>query len=107
MPKRTLNMKDNGERIRVAYGFDQRGLGFFASINRGKERPVEYDALSDNYRGLPGLLDALVNAHVFSRDQIQEALGALPIIDTPEDIEDPIVRQAAVIIINVKQAAGE
>lgn len=96
----------DGVQVRVSYGWSAF-LGFFICIRKGGIRVAEVDLLSPGYRGLPGLLDALVDARVFTREVVEAALEGLLVVDDPANIPDHAVRAVATIAFNVKTAAGE
>jgi len=96
-------------RTTVTYGYD-RLLGFFVSVTKDHRLILEYDALQSAYNGLPGLLDELVNEHVFSREAFHDALEQLQLVDDLSEIEDrgeDNVRLAAEMLSRLKAAAGE
>ncbi len=93
-------------RTIIVYGYDPAGAGYFLTVIKGARRITEYDALRDDYDGLPGLLRALQVAGVFDVGVMQDALDALVETDVA-DIEDDAVRAVAEMISNLKQAAGE
>lgn len=105
MARWTLNLEHEGDELQLSYGFD-RSLGFFATVECGGNQTVDYDAMDADYDGLPGLLDVLIESGAFAREQIEEALTSLMIMDS-SDIEDTTTRQAAIVIENLKMAAGD
>lgn len=105
MARKRMSIDRDGRVIRLSYGFSPL-LGFFVTILE-PGRKVEYDALDDAYRGLPGLLDTLVREKLFAREQVEEALESLLVVDSPEDIDDEAVRQVAVMVVDLKQAAAD
>jgi hypothetical protein len=90
----------------VQYGFSPL-LGFFLTVFLPDGRRVVYDRSIPEYDDLRGFLDALVRAGVFEQAQVEDALGLLLVVEDLADIEEPEVRQIAVIISNLKQAASE
>ena len=90
---------------KIIYGFD-RALGFFVDIKRPKKRRREYDATFPGYEGIKGLLDVLVEEGIATREEVEEALSALPLMEAAE-IEDETVRRVGEIAENLKTAAGE
>ena len=95
-----------GNELLLSYGYD-RALGFFAEICAPGRPSVEYDALTDNYSGLPGLLNFLVESGFFQRVQLEEALEAVLMVDTAAEIEDSDIRQIAELVERLKEAAGD
>jgi len=49
----------------------------------------------------------LIASGVFSRDQVEEALEAMLMVDSVAEVEDLDIRQIALIVERLKQAAGE
>ena len=101
----------DGMQVRLSYGYS-RHLGFFLEIRNHSaagcwSQVVDYSLLDDNYQGLPGLLNALVDSGVFSRSVVEGALEALLVVDDPLDIYEADVRSIATLVYNVKMAAGE
>jgi len=96
--------RDSGD-LHLSYGYD-RLMGFFVTVKCGDLQKAEYDALNDDYDGLRGLLGVLVETGAYRQEEVEEALTCLMTSDSA-DIEDRAVRQVAVIIENVKRAAGE
>ena len=103
MPRFEITLSDG---TRIVFGWDAF-LGFFCEARRGRRRVLDYDALTEGYRGLPGLLDALVAAEVFTQDEIEAGLTAVMQVCCTDDIEDDHVRAVATIVHQLKQAAGE
>jgi len=107
MARWRMILHNDGVRIYVGYGYSPL-LGFFSYVVRGGVKVLDYDILDQvHYHGLPGMLDALVEVRVFTRETVEEALTALPFVDELEDIEDIDARRVAEIVFNVKHAAGE
>ena len=90
----------------IVYGWD-KFLGFFCEARQGRRKALDYDALTDGYQGLPGLLRELVVAKVFTQDQVEAGLTAVLQIRCTDEIEDDHVRAIATIVHQLKQAAGE
>jgi hypothetical protein len=106
MPRFKVVLHRDGQRVVVSYGWSAT-LGFFVTVIRSGTKILDYDGLSPGYRGLPGLLDALVEAGVFTREAVEEALTALMVVDDPESIDRDELRTVAKIVFNAKTAAGE
>lgn len=106
MARFDMTVEHRGAELEVAYGYD-RALGFFLEVRSPGGRLVEYDALGDRYDGLPGLVDALIESGVFQRDQVEEALEAMLTVDSAAEVEDLDIRQIALMVERLKQAAGE
>jgi len=106
MPRWNLIVDRQGAELDIAYGYDP-AVGFFLDVECPGRMLVEYGALSDDYDGLPGLIDALIASGVFSRDQVEEALEAMLMVDSVAEVEDLDIRQIALIVERLKQAAGE
>ncbi len=101
-----MTVDRDGSSVQATYGYD-RALGFFLEVRRPGGRLVEYDALGDRYDGLPGLIDALIESEVFLRDQVEEALEAMLMVDSAAEIENSDIRLVALMVETLKQAAGE
>ena len=92
--------------IQLSYGFD-RCRGFSASVTGPGDFYCHYYSIVDDYRGLAGLLETLVETGAFEPEQIMAALTAL-LLETPENgIDDPEIRCVAGILEWLKDAARE
>ena len=103
MPRYQITLSDG---TILTFGWDLF-LGFFTEVRMGRRRVLDYDAMQPDYNGLPGLLDALVSAGVFSQDQKEAGLDALLSVPCTDEIKDEYARAVAVIAHNLKRAAGE
>jgi len=106
MARWNMTVERDGSAVQATYGYD-RALGLFLEVRSPGGRLVEYDALGDGYDGLPGLIDALIESGVFSRNQVEEALEAMLMVDSVAEVEDLDIRQIALMVERLKQAAGE
>lgn len=105
MARFEVTIEREGAELSLEYGFDKL-MGFFLTVSFRGVQKADYDCLDDSYSGLPGLLDVLVESGAFSRSDIEEALTSLMTMDS-SDIEDKAVQQAAIVIENLKLAAGD
>lgn len=103
MPRFTITLPDG---TTVVFGWDPF-LGYFCEARRGRRKLVEYDFTTPGYTGLPGLLDALVAAGIFTGDQVEAGLDALLRIQSTDEIQDEHVRAVSSITQKLKLAAGE
>ena len=103
MPRWSVEIPRGRTKIRLTYGLD-RHIGFFAVVLHPGGK-VEYDSTRPGYRGLPGLLDMLVEAGAFTRDDMEEGLEALLTADDPGDIEED-AGIVAIMVFRLKRAAA-
>jgi len=98
-------VRPTGEML-LSYGFD-RCRGFSASVIGPGDARCHYYSVVDDYLGLAGLLEVLVETGAFEAEQIMAALTAR-LLETPEiSIDDPEIRCVAGILERLKGAARE
>jgi len=90
----------------VVHGWDAT-LGYFLVAHRGRRLLLDYDATTQGYDGLQGLLRAVGAYGLFSRDEVEAGLDAMLQVESVEDIPDPAAKAVAVIVQNIKQAAAD
>ena len=101
----TLEQPKNRD-LEAICGYD-RALGFFCEVRRGGRIVEEYDLLTCHPNTLQGLLDLLIDHGFLKRPDLEEALTLLMTIRNPSEIRDETVRQAALLVYRLKEAAGE
>lgn len=101
MNRSIMVLERDGDEIRLHYGFEP-DLGFSISIVRYGKLQVAYHSIVRDHTGLSGLLDALIDFGIFSRGQVQEAMCALLLAGSADDVDDTDVRQLALIIQELK-----
>jgi len=93
-------------RTVINYGLDP-AIGFFCRVTTSRAVLLDYDNLRAGYDALPGLLRGLVTARIVDQDDVDEATRVLPHIEDVGTIADEHVRLVAIIIIDLRRAAGE
>lgn len=93
--------------VSAVYGYDQPpGVGFFVEVRNAGRLVVTRDGLDDEPADLQTVLKLLVQAGMFSVDDVVEATNLLAALDVNE-IDDPWVRRAARALTQLRKAASE
>jgi len=99
-----LSVERDGDEVQIHYGFTP-SLGFLVSVARAGRLQVTYHSIVTDHTGLSGLLDVLGDFGVFEGEQLREALCAVLLAGSEDDIDDTDVRQLVRIIQDLKQVS--
>ena len=92
----------------AAYGWD-RALSWFCEVRQGGRLLEDYDGLqaAPEPSTVAGILLMLVDHGFLQRGAVPEAETLLKIVDEVDEIEDPGVKLAAEVLVNLRLAAAD
>ena len=94
---------------KAVYGWNPT-LGWFCTLYQGERIVAAYHARTAPDSRLKGVVGLLVEHGYFEgsgADAVVEAYDLLQVVDDVEDIEDPDIRRAAQVLVNLKKAANK
>ncbi len=90
---------------KAVYGFD-RAIGWFIEVRSNSGLLAEYDALCAPDNRMAGIIQVMISHGFFSADHLAETRSFLPYVADVKEIEEPGVRRAVEVVLNLKSGAG-